>query len=167
MTTNGIPEINKILYPTDLSDNARHAFGHAAALANKFGAQITVFHVLERLPADAEARLTMALGDDRWRAIRDQNQMELLDAIHDRLKSFCESRQSSLAECPFLVEEIIVKEGHPVEQILEMTERKDYDVIVMGTHGRGFLGDALMGGTTRRVTRRANVPVMVVQLPDD
>ncbi len=30
-----IPEFKKILYPTDLSENARYAFGFAVSLANR------------------------------------------------------------------------------------------------------------------------------------
>jgi len=41
-----LPEIRKILYATDLSENARHAFGYAVSLANRYGAGITIMHVL-------------------------------------------------------------------------------------------------------------------------
>ena len=41
-----IPEINKILYATDLSENARFAFGFAASLANRYNAKVTILHVL-------------------------------------------------------------------------------------------------------------------------
>ena len=40
-----IPEIKKILYTTDLSQNARYAFGYAASLANRYDAGITILHV--------------------------------------------------------------------------------------------------------------------------
>ena len=42
-----IPEIKKILYPADLSQNARYAFGYAAYLANRYNAGITIFQILE------------------------------------------------------------------------------------------------------------------------
>ena len=45
-----VPEIKKILMATDLSENARYAFGYAASLANSYGAGITVVHVLEDTP---------------------------------------------------------------------------------------------------------------------
>ena len=51
-----IPEIKKILYATDLSENARFAFGYAASLANRYGAQIVMLHVIEEISsADAFA----------------------------------------------------------------------------------------------------------------
>ncbi len=42
-----LPDIKRILYATDLSENARHAFGYAASLANRYGAKIIVLHVIE------------------------------------------------------------------------------------------------------------------------
>ena len=42
-----IPEIKKILYTTDLSKNARHAFSYAASIANRYDAGVTILHVLE------------------------------------------------------------------------------------------------------------------------
>ncbi|MGD8721592.1 MAG: universal stress protein, partial [Desulfobacterales bacterium] len=42
-----LPDIKIILYATDLSENARRAFGYAASLANRYGAKIIVLHVIE------------------------------------------------------------------------------------------------------------------------
>ena len=38
-------EIQKILYATDLSENARHAFGYAVSLANMYEAQLVILYV--------------------------------------------------------------------------------------------------------------------------
>jgi nucleotide-binding universal stress UspA family protein len=53
-----------------------------------------------------------------------------------------------------------------VTRILETAEEKNCDLIVMGTHGRGALMDAMMGSTTNRVTRRSKIPVLSVRLPE-
>jgi hypothetical protein len=39
----------------------------------------------------------------------------------------------------------------------------DVDLIVMGTHGRGFVGHALMGSVAEKVVRTAPCPVLSVQ----
>lgn len=41
-----LPEYRNILYATDLSQGARQALGHAAAMADRFDADLTVLHVL-------------------------------------------------------------------------------------------------------------------------
>ena len=50
-----IPEIKNILYATDLSENARYAFGYAVSLANRCDAKITVLHVVEELSSFARS----------------------------------------------------------------------------------------------------------------
>ena len=63
--------------------------------------------------------------------------------------------------------EILVQKGDPVAHILATAESMSCDLIVMGSHGYGTLKDAMMGGTARRVLRRAKVPVLLVRLPTD
>jgi len=44
-----LPDIKKILYATDLSENSRHAFAYAAGIANRYEAGVTVLFVIEEL----------------------------------------------------------------------------------------------------------------------
>jgi nucleotide-binding universal stress UspA family protein len=161
-----IPEIKKILYTTDLSQNARYAFGYAASLANQYGAHITILHVLETLPHDANVRVAYVLGEERWKELQKRNEQAVMDTIKTRLEKFCDDMKASLVECPFLVEEIIVTQGEPVEVILKQAASMDYDIVVMGTHGQGILADAMLGSTARRVIRRSEKPVLVIRLPE-
>ena len=39
-------------------------------------------------------------------------------------------------------------------------------MIVLGTHGKGMLDQALFGSTTERVVRRAPCPVLTVRKPE-
>ena len=50
-----IPEIKKILYSTDLSENSKFAFSYAASLANRYDAAITILHVLKDAKPTAES----------------------------------------------------------------------------------------------------------------
>ena len=161
-----IPEINKILYTTDLSKNARFAFGYAASLANRYEAKITIFHVLEDLPTGSKGLVTSVIGDDRWQELKKRNEEEVLDTIKLRLNKFCEDMGSELEDCPFAVDDIIVKIGQPVQEILDLAESTNYDIVIMGTHGQGMLADAMMGSTARRVVRRSAIPVLVIRLPE-
>jgi nucleotide-binding universal stress UspA family protein len=45
-------QIKKILYATDLSETAVHAFSYAVSLANMYGAGITILHVLAEFPGE-------------------------------------------------------------------------------------------------------------------
>ena len=161
-----IPNIKKILYATDLSENARYAFGYAASIANRYGAGLTILHVMEDLSPDARSRVTNILGEERWEELKKRNEQQVLDKIKKRLEKFCEDVTKEFPECPFITEDIIAKIGHPVEEILFHVENKSFDMVVMGSHGYGVLADVMMGGTTRRVLRQCNIPVLVVRLPE-
>jgi len=161
-----IPEIKRILYATDLSENAKHAFTYAATIANRFDAKITILHVIETLSKNAERQIAEFLGKDRWNEIQKNKKQEYIESIKKRLNDFCEEMYSSLKSCPFLVDEIIVKEGIAVDEILKAVDSENCDMVVMGTHGHGVIADALIGSNARRVLRRCKKPVMVIRLPE-
>jgi len=162
-----IPEIKKILYSTDLSKNARYAFGYAAEIANKHNAKITILHILEEVSHSASVRLASLMGEERWQDLQDRNVQQVLDTIEERLDKFCQDTQKELVDCPFIVEDIVVKQGEPGGEILKQADSTDCDLIVMGTHGQSALMNAMLGSTARWVVRRSERPVLVIRLPEN
>ena len=160
-----IPEIKKILYATDMSENARFAFGYAASLANRYDATIVVLHVIEDVSSQMNAQVADLLGADKWQELQRARKKEVVEALVKKLEAFCSETAASDHACPFTVKDIKVRKGHPVEEIIAESIASDYDVIVMGTHGHGILAGAMMGSTAMRVVRRSHVPVMVIRLP--
>ena len=59
-----IPEIKKILYTTDMSETSNLAFSYAASLANRYGAGITILHVIKDSMSTSENLVSNVLGDD-------------------------------------------------------------------------------------------------------
>ena len=162
-----VPDIKKILYPTDMSDTSNYAFSYAASLANRYDALITIFHVLETPMPTSENLVTNVLGEDKWKTLLDRSKTEVVETIRLRLEKFCEETKAELSSCPFLMEEVIVKIGNPVEEIIQEVDLKVYDMIIMGAHGHGAIAGAVMGSVSRRVVRRSTTPVLVVRLPDE
>lgn len=160
-----IPEIKSILYTSDLSENARYAFSYAASLANRYGAGITILHVLEDISPTTDSLVVSIIGQEKWNELRGNNEKEVLDTIKSRLTRFCEDVQAELPSCPFITDKIKVTIGQPVDEILREVENNDYDMVVMGAHGHGVLADAIMGSVSRRVVRRCKKPVLIVRLP--
>ncbi len=167
-------EVKKILYATDLSDTAFHAFAYAVSLANSYGAGITILHVMFEDP-DIDSKVAPYIGDDQWEEIKQQHYQEAREAligkkrdnvaIQEVLHSFTENVKASDDVHSFATDEIIVERGNPVEKIIKVAEDRDCDIIVMGSHGHGVLEEALIGSTARRVLRQATKPVLVVRLP--
>jgi nucleotide-binding universal stress UspA family protein len=161
-----IPEIKKN-FTTDLSQNAHYAFGYAASLANRYDAGITIFHVLEDISQTTDSLVINIIGKDKWNEIRSRNEKAVLDTLKSRIQTFCDDVQAELPTCPFITDNIKVKIGNPVDEILQEIENGGYDLVVMGAHGHGVLADALMGSVSRRVVRRSKTPVLVIRLPEE
>ena len=53
--------------------------------------------------------------------------------------------------------------GHAGEEILRAAVKARCHMIVMGTHGHGFLGRALMGSVAQHVVQGADIPVLLVK----
>jgi len=160
-----IPDIKKILCATDLSKNAEYAFGYAASLANRYGAGITLLHVLEDMSPYRDSLMMNILGEEKWKSLMETNKEKIVQDLKGRLAKFCDSISAQVPACPFITDDIIVKIGNPVEVILEEAQKSNCDLVVMGTHGHGILGDAMIGSVSRRVVRRCTKPVLVVRLP--
>ena len=53
--------------------------------------------------------------------------------------------------------------GSPAAEIVKASVREHAHLIVMGTHGHGFLGRAVMGSAAQRVVTDSEVPVLLVK----
>ncbi len=167
-------EYKKILYTTDLSEAGRFAFPHAASLANRYASELTVFHVVES--EGFEKYLIGYISEDLWDQIKTRDLQEARDIIIGRKRDdaviknvvdqFCQDTLSEGEEKPYVTYDVVVETGDPVEQIIKKARDDNFDLIVMGNHGRRALTDALMGSTAWRVLHRSTIPVMVVWLPD-
>jgi nucleotide-binding universal stress UspA family protein len=115
----------------------------------------------------ADSLVVNIIGKKKWKELRGRNEKEVLETIKSRLTKFCEDVQAELPSCPFITDKIQVKIGNPVEEILQEVENNHYDMVIMGAHGHGVIGDAFMGSVSRRVVRRCKTPVLIVRLPEE
>ncbi len=169
-------EIKKILYATDLSENARHVFSYAVSLADKYSASIVMLHVVHEVPMLADISVTGYIDADRWEQIKkhhfeDARQVLIGKkkehlAAKEVLDQFAENTRNAEGASKFTLDEVIVETGNPVELILEVAENRNCDIIVMGKTGQGLIEGALMGSTAARVVRRSKKPVLVIRNPD-
>ena len=56
-----------------------------------------------------------------------------------------------------------ILEGDAVEQILQIADRRDADLVVVGSRGRGAITGTLFGSVSRGVVTGADRPVLVVK----
>ncbi|NNF59171.1 MAG: universal stress protein [Rhodothermaceae bacterium] len=125
--------LRRILFPTDYSACAEHAFDHAAFLGAQFDAELHVLHV--EAPVDA---------------IEDEPTEPRPHSLSDEDAAFVR-----------LIE--VEKRGDSVrEVILRYARAQDVDLIVMGTHGRRGVQHFLLGSVAERIVREAPCAVLTV-----
>ena len=61
----------------------------------------------------------------------------------------------------------VLRVGEPVRSILDEAQDWDADLIVVGTHGRGFVGRAILGSVSEGILRRSRSSVLVVPHQED
>lgn len=156
-----IPEIKKILYATDLSDNSRITLAWAMALARKHDALLLMVNVIEEVGSSSPS-LQFYLSEKEWHDLTQRLSTDATEVMKKQLQAFCEDVKSELPDCRYVADEIIVTTGNPVEKIISTAADNHCDIIVMGTIGASGLVDSLMGSTARRVLRRSPIPVFIV-----
>lgn len=145
--------LKRILCPVDFSESSDHAMRYAAALAETFGAELTLLHVvapvIAALPGETALPDTLQADVD-----------ELVDACRERL----EQTVGKLAANGLPVQHKILN-GVPFVEIIRYARDTEMDLIVMGTHGRTGLGHLLIGSVAERVVRKSPCPVLTVKHP--
>jgi len=173
-SANETPRIvfKKILYLTDLSESGRRAFPYAANIAHAYGAELTVFHVVES--HDFEKYLVGYISEPLWDEIKQGSLKEARAILIKRKRDDTKIRESIDAHCQdampgdggcYVSYDVDVEFGDPVDRVLEKAEDEGYDLIVVSRHGHGVLKGALIGDTAQRIVRRCTKPVLVVEVP--
>ncbi|MGC9517938.1 MAG: universal stress protein [Methanomicrobiales archaeon] len=146
----------KILLPTDGSEYAQRAGEHAIWLANQSMADIIVLNVIE-------TAYLQALPEDQLITVLDQGlRAESKRAVEDFEKIIMDRKCDGTCRESMNVKTVI-KEGHPVDMILETVDEEKIDLIIMGTAGKHGLDRLLLGSVTEKVVRTSKCPVLVVK----
>jgi nucleotide-binding universal stress UspA family protein len=139
-----------ILLTTDFSELSRRAVAPALSIADRFDSKILVLYVVEdRLPPFVDEYTGISME-------------EILQAHSERARRemarFVEHNLPDRSDV-----EAIVVDGMPSNEVVRVAEERSVGLIVMATHGRGFVSHALFGSTAERVLRRAPCPVLTVR----
>jgi nucleotide-binding universal stress UspA family protein len=135
-----------VLCPVDFSEPSRAALCYAAAVADHFGAHLTVLAVDDPLLAEVAAS--------------SGQQPSLTEATFQELNRFCRETLPNCQGGPKKIE-FRATIGKPATEILRVANEMRADLIVMSSHGRIGLRRMFFGSTTERVLRETSVPVLV------
>ncbi len=141
--------IRRILTPIDFSGDSLHALETACDLARELGAQVTVLHCF------TPPVLGMGLGDSAMATM-----MTALDDLRDKSREELD-RVLGAFDWRGVEHHAHFTEGDPAQRVLEI--EKEFDLIVMGTHGHTGLSAAVLGSVTYSVLRAAHTPVLALR----
>ena len=163
-----LPQVDKILYATDLSEPAKHALWYALSIAKQYQADLMLLHVIP----DWARNVTLASGldfatiydEDTWLKIKDDVLRTSMKHAKERIESAYQFYKYEL-EAAGIATSVHVQTGHPVSTILQFAN--EVDLIVMGTYGHSKLGNLFVGSVAQGVIAKSATPVMVVRLEKD
>jgi len=143
-------EIKRILVPIDFSPPARRALRYATRLAERCRARLVLLHVAE-LPG----HLTSSFAEEVV-----QNEREHMAEAERMLNALVPDEERRGVDL-----RILVKSGNAADEILSTASEEKTDLMIMGTHGHGFLGRCRLGSVSRKILRRVDIPTITVQYP--
>ncbi|MDO6388576.1 universal stress protein [Pontibacter sp. BT731] len=147
--------MRRILVPTDFSDQARHAFEVAVAIARQTGAAIKLLHVVE-MPYSQSFSVTGDLvGGDGMEQVY---MMKLLEATKSRMAQLERSVEHAGVE---VVQE--VDADNVIRKIRRVISDDQVDLVVMGSKGASGMNEFLLGSNTEKVVRTAGCPVLTIK----
>lgn len=144
-----MPQIRRILHPTDFSERSENAWAYAKSLAAKYGAELCLVHVMqEPIAVLPESSIAVAAPA--------ANLPELIEAAEEGLKRY-------VAIEPGRVIERRILHGSSADEIVRFAKESDADLIVIGTHGRTGLAHVLLGSVAEKIVRRSPCAVLTVR----
>ena len=145
----GAVPYERILVPTDGSDEASVAVDCATDLATTYGAALHAVSVVD----------TGGMAPDVQFDV-------IMDQLRNRAQAAVEAVAADATEAGVEDTQTAVLEGRAHDAIRSYADESGTDLIVMGTHGRSGLDRYLLGSVAEKLVRTASVPVLTVRLPD-
>jgi nucleotide-binding universal stress UspA family protein len=142
LVVKGVCSLSDLLVCIDGSENAIKALDYAVKLAEKMGSRITLLHVLDRKLQNFFPDLAKEMGERLLSKALDEVGEEELKV--DRRIEF----------------------GVPSDSIVEVAEKGDHDLIILGRKGLGNVRRFLLGSVSDDVSHKAKSSVLIVPLKE-
>lgn len=149
---------NKILIPTDGSAISNAAARAGIEFAKGFKAETLGLYVAPEYayPIYAETIPTDYMTEEQYDA-----------SMRKAGESYLKEIQDAAAAAGLKFTGSVVFSDSPATQIIDAAKKNGCDLIFMGSHGRGGLGQLLLGSVTSKVLAACDIPVLVYRLKRD
>ena len=135
--------LEHVLFPTDFSENADYAFTYVEKIAECGAKRVTLLHVQD------EERIERYL----------KNRLEEFNLID---KGRLERLRAELVKRGVRTVDIEILYGSPKQEVIARTRKGDVSLVVMGSQGRGYISDIVLGSVSHAVVRHSAAPVLLI-----
>jgi len=141
-------KVERILVPTDLTNESHRAIEFGLALAKPLGAHLILLHVYQD-PAYAVEYVLGPYDSDRAQQARAY--------FEKTLKATAEDVRKEYADC-----DIEFRDGVPCEQIVNAAKERDIDLIIISTHHYNWLTRLACGCDAEHILRNMPCPILIL-----
>ncbi|MBN2240240.1 MAG: universal stress protein [Dehalococcoidales bacterium] len=153
--------IERILVPMDGSRQASKALDWAIDVAQKYNAHIMILRVVTlsmlKIGWSTPGTGGPVIKQDFLKEA-DRRDRKTMNRIRKYLREKAESVSARGIESSWCV-----MVGDPADSIKACCKKEKIDLVVMNTHGKGWLKRAIMGSVTDEILRTSKVPVLVIR----
>jgi universal stress protein A len=152
--------IQKILVPTDLSENSRRGLVYACSLAAENKGIVTILHIANEFDA-------WELYSDEFSFLETSRRAwpsdRVLSEANLDLNHFLEQHLEAMKKLSCVTKRVLL--GRTAEQIVTVAEEEKADLVVMSPQPHRGLRHVFRSGITDRVSRMSPCPVLSVTPP--
>jgi len=141
--------MKKLLVCVDFSDVTPAIIECAIRLAKAFHEQVVLLHVAMQEPDSAVLDNVSNMVREEWAEIFEEEHRQLLAIRDEMLQS--DGKVTAL-----------IAHGDPASKIIESASEIHADMILLGSHGHGFLAHIFLGSVAEHVLRKSTCPVVIV-----
>jgi nucleotide-binding universal stress UspA family protein len=146
----------RILIATDGSELGTKAMEHGLVLGKLTGARVTVITV-------SDSSLLIAPGAEMVQVNTGALLIEMDEAKKEAASQILGAAKAAAEKHGLTIDALHVQNSATADGIIETSEGRGHDIVVMGSHGRRGLGQLLLGSQAAEVLARSKVPVLIVK----
>ncbi len=151
-----------ILVPLDGSENSAKALENAIQIAKRFGGKLTLFHAYVASVQPVMLPEPAALGAPMIPVLTAAEISRVADVAKNAGSRIVDDGKAK-ASSEGVEAEVLLVEGHAVQEIVRAAEEGKYDLVVVGARGVSRIKELFLGSVTDGVVHHAKCPVLVVK----
>jgi nucleotide-binding universal stress UspA family protein len=140
----------RILYPTDFSDEAVKALDYIKELKGAGAKEVVILHVIDRRGLNDLARFAK------------KDFAGIMGDMEQKARSEIRPVEEELKDIGLNVK-VRIEHGGPCNEILRVADEEKSSVIIAGSHGKSNIDSMLLGSVSYKLVKRVTIPILVIK----